>query len=173
MNDLQELYQQVIIDHNHNPRNFREINHPSHFAKGHNPLCGDKIDIYLTIEKDKITEVGFTGSGCAISKASSSLMTEALVGKTIAEAEKLFDSVHDMITNGKSNVDVAVKDHVVARDGRVDLGDGLEGVHHRFDHEDRVGELGATAVVDESLLVALSQSIYLRHIHFVERVHVG
>lgn len=103
MNELQELYQQVIIDHNHNPRNFREIEHPSHFAKGHNPLCGDKIDIYLTIENDKIIEVGFTGSGCAISKASSSLMTEALVGKTIAEAEKLFDSVHDLITNGKSD----------------------------------------------------------------------
>jgi nitrogen fixation NifU-like protein len=105
MNELQELYRQVIIDHNHNPRNFRELENHSHFAKGHNPLCGDKIDIYLKIKNDKITDVGFTGSGCAISKASSSLMTEALVGKTIAEAEKLFDSVHEMITNGKSDVE--------------------------------------------------------------------
>jgi len=105
MNDLQDLYQQVIIDHNHNPRNFHEIEHPSHSAKGHNPLCGDKIDIYLTIKDDIITEVSFTGSGCAISKASSSLMTEALTGKTVKEAQQLFDSVHNMITNGKTDVE--------------------------------------------------------------------
>ena len=105
MNDLQDLYQQVIIDHNHNPRNFREIEHPSHSAKGHNPLCGDKIDIYLTIKDDIITEVSFMGSGCAISKASSSLMTEVLLGKTVVEAKKIFDSVHDMITNGKTDAE--------------------------------------------------------------------
>jgi nitrogen fixation protein NifU and related proteins len=105
MNELQELYQQVIIDHNHNPRNFREIEHPSHSAKGHNPLCGDKIDIYLTIKDDIITEVSFMGSGCAISKASSSLMTETLLGKTVAEAQIIFDSVHEMITSGKTDVD--------------------------------------------------------------------
>ncbi len=105
MNDLQELYQQVIIDHNHNPRNFHEIEHPSHSAKGHNPLCGDKIDIYLIITDEIIAEVSFMGSGCAISKASSSLMTEVLLGKTITEAQQLFDSVHSMITNGKTDVD--------------------------------------------------------------------
>ncbi len=105
MNELQELYQQVIIDHNHNPRNFHEIEHPSHSAKGHNPLCGDKIDIYLTIKDDIITEVSFMGSGCAISKASSSLMTETLLGKTVAEAQNLFDSVHRMITSGKTDVE--------------------------------------------------------------------
>ena len=105
MNELQELYQQVIIDHNHNPRNFREIEHPSHSAKGHNPLCGDKIDIYLTIKDDIITEVSFTGSGCAISKASSSLMTEALLGRTVTEAQKLFDSVHNMIINGETDAE--------------------------------------------------------------------
>ncbi len=105
MNDLQDLYQQVIIDHNHNPRNFHEIEHPSHSAKGHNPLCGDKIDIYLIIKDDIITEVSFMGSGCAISKASSSLMTEALLGKSIIEANKLFNSVHNMITNGKNDAD--------------------------------------------------------------------
>ena len=101
MNDLQDLYQQVIIDHNHNPRNFHEIEHPSHSAKGHNPLCGDKIDIFLTIKDDIITEVSFMGSGCAISKASSSLMTETLLGKTVIEAQKLFDSVHNMVTSGE------------------------------------------------------------------------
>jgi len=105
MNDLQELYQQVIIDHNHNPRNFHEIEHPTHSAKGHNPLCGDKIDIYLIIKDGVIVEVSFTGSGCAISKASSSLMTEALLGKTVTEAQKLFDLVHNMITNGKTDVE--------------------------------------------------------------------
>ncbi len=105
MNELQELYQQVIIDHNHNPRNFHRIEHPSHSAKGHNPLCGDKIDIYLTIKNDIITEVSFMGSGCAISKASSSLMTEALLGKTVIEAQELFDLVHDMITSGQTDVE--------------------------------------------------------------------
>lgn len=105
MNDLQELYQQVIIDHNHNPRNFHEIEHPTHSAKGHNPLCGDKIDIYLIIKDGVIVEVSFTGSGCAISKASSSLMTEALLGKTVTEAQKLFDLVHNIITNGKTDVE--------------------------------------------------------------------
>ncbi len=109
MNELQELYQQVIIDHNHNPRNFHEIENASHSSKGHNPLCGDKIDIYLTIKDDVIAEVSFTGSGCAISKASSSLMTEALVGKTIAEAEELFNIVHDMVTNGNADVDAVGK----------------------------------------------------------------
>ena len=105
MNELQELYQQVIIDHNHNPRNFHEIKHPSHSAKGHNPLCGDKLDIFLKIKDDIISEVSFTGSGCAISKASSSLMTEALLGKTVIEAQELFDLVHNMVTNGKTDAE--------------------------------------------------------------------
>ncbi len=104
MNELHELYQQVIIDHNHNPRNFYEIEHPSHSAKGHNPLCGDKVDIFLTVEENIITEVSFMGSGCAISKASSSLMTEALLGKTVTEAQQLFDLVHNMITSGQTDV---------------------------------------------------------------------
>jgi len=105
MNDLQDLYQQVIIDHNHNPRNFHEIEHASHSAKGHNPLCGDKIDIFLNVENDTITKVSFTGSGCAISKASSSLMTEALLGKSTKEANELFEKVHNMLTGGKTDVD--------------------------------------------------------------------
>ena len=109
MNELQELYQQVIIDHNQNPRNFHEIEHASHSAKGHNPLCGDKIDIYLIVKGNTIIEVGFTGSGCAISKASSSLMTEKLAGKTIAEAEELFDIVHEMVINGNADVNVVGK----------------------------------------------------------------
>ncbi len=105
MNKLQELYQQVIIDHNHNPQNFHEIKHPSHSAKGHNPLCGDKFDIFLTIKDNIIAEVSFTGSGCAISKASSSLMTEVLLGKTVTQALQLFDLVHNMVTTGQANVE--------------------------------------------------------------------
>ena len=105
MNELQELYQQVIIDHNHNPRNFHKIIHPSHSAKGHNPLCGDKLDIFLIIKNDIISEVSFTGSGCAISKASSSLMTEALLGKTVTEAQKLFDLVHNMVISGQADAE--------------------------------------------------------------------
>jgi len=103
MNELQELYQQVVIDHNQNPRNFHKIDDHSHFAKGHNPLCGDKIDIYLIIKDNKIMDIGFTGSGCAISKASSSLMTEALVGKSITEVRSLFGAVHTLITAGQSD----------------------------------------------------------------------
>ena len=105
MNDLQDLYQQVIIDHNHNPRNFHEIEHASHAAKGHNPLCGDKIDIFMNIENDIIAEVSFTGSGCAISKASSSLMTEALLGKSTKQANDLFEKVHNMLTGGKTEAE--------------------------------------------------------------------
>jgi nitrogen fixation NifU-like protein len=105
MNDLQDLYQQVIIDHNHNPRNFHEIEHASHSAKGHNPLCGDKIDIFLIVENDTITKVSFTGSGCAISKASSSLMTEALLGKSTKDANELFEKVHNMLIGGITDID--------------------------------------------------------------------
>jgi len=101
MNELYELYQQVIIDHNQNPRNFHKIDNHSHFAKGHNPLCGDKIDIYLIIKDNKITDIGFTGLGCAISKASSSLLTEVIVDKSIAEAHALFDAVHNLLTTGE------------------------------------------------------------------------
>lgn len=105
MNDLQELYQQLIIDHNKNPRNFHTMEHPSHSAKGHNPLCGDKIDVYFSIKNNIITDVSFTGSGCAISKASSSIMTEALKGKSLDQAQKLFTIVHDVVTSGKTNAE--------------------------------------------------------------------
>lgn len=81
------------------------MEHPSHSAKGHNPLCGDKIDIYLTIKNNIITDVSFTGSGCAISKASSSIMTEALKGKSLDQAQKLFTIVHDVVTSGKTNAE--------------------------------------------------------------------
>jgi nitrogen fixation NifU-like protein len=96
--ELDELYKQVILDHNKSPRNFGTIEHPSHHAEGFNPLCGDHIDVFLIIADNKITDIKFNGSGCAISKASASIMTTLLVGKTIEEAKEMFDDFHDLIT---------------------------------------------------------------------------
>jgi nitrogen fixation NifU-like protein len=93
------LYQEVILDHNKNPRNFREIENPSHFAKGNNPLCGDKLDVYLIVDNDDtVTDVSFVGDGCAISKASASIMTTIVKGKKIEEVRKLFRGFHEMAT---------------------------------------------------------------------------
>ena len=101
MSDLRELYQEVILDHSRQPRNFRRPDHANREAKGDNPLCGDKVTVFLTIEDGKVTDVGFQGRGCAISMASASLMTEIVKGKTEAEARALFESFHDEMT-GKS-----------------------------------------------------------------------
>lgn len=94
---LKELYQQVILDHNRSPRNFREVEGANRTAKGDNPLCGDKITVYARVEDGRIEDVGFQGTGCAISQASASLMTGAVKGKTIQEAEKLFRAFHGMV----------------------------------------------------------------------------
>jgi nitrogen fixation NifU-like protein len=98
MSDLSELYQEVILDHNKRPRNFRAIDAPSHHAEGYNPLCGDRLDLYATVTGDVITDLAFQGSGCAISKASASLMTDALKGKTVTEAQSLFERFHRVVT---------------------------------------------------------------------------
>jgi nitrogen fixation protein NifU and related proteins len=100
MMDLRELYQDIILDHGRHPRNFRKLEEPSHFAHGHNPLCGDKVTVYLTVVGDRIEDVSFEGRGCAISTASSSLMTEVLKGKTLEEAKTLFRSFHAKVTGG-------------------------------------------------------------------------
>ncbi len=97
MSDLRELYQEVIFDHNRNPRNFGRPADANRRAEGYNPLCGDKVTIYLKVEGGRIADAAFEGSGCAISTASASLMTEALKGKTEAEAERLFESFHGMV----------------------------------------------------------------------------
>jgi nitrogen fixation NifU-like protein len=98
MSDLSELYQEVILDHNKRPRNFRAIKAPSHHAEGYNPLCGDRLNLFVTVDGDRITDVAFQGSGCAISKASASLMTDALKGRTVEEARALFERFHRMVT---------------------------------------------------------------------------
>jgi nitrogen fixation NifU-like protein len=99
MSELRDLYQEVILDHNRRPRNFRELPPPARRAEGFNPLCGDRLTLYLDLEGDTIRDVSFQGSGCAISKASASLMTEALKGKTLSEAERLFERFHQMVTS--------------------------------------------------------------------------
>jgi nitrogen fixation protein NifU and related proteins len=98
MSDLKQLYQEMILDHNKNPRNFGEIAHPTHKAEGYNPLCGDQYTLYLQVEDDKIVDVGFEGAGCAISKSSASIMTSCLKGSTLEEAEQMFDNFHRMLT---------------------------------------------------------------------------
>jgi nitrogen fixation NifU-like protein len=96
--DLRDLYQEVILDHNKKPRNFREMDNANHLAHGNNPLCGDALVVFLKLNADVIEDVSFQGSGCAISVASASLMTEALKGKTLAEAETLYELVHKQMT---------------------------------------------------------------------------
>src|SRR5947209_2497465 len=98
MQDLRELYQEVIIDHSRHPRNFSKLATANHHAEGFNPLCGDKLTLYLTLENNMIKEISFQGSGCAISTASASLMTEFLKGKSKAEAEKIFENFHELLT---------------------------------------------------------------------------
>lgn len=98
MADLRELYQDVILEHSKAPRNYRELASANHKAEGFNPLCGDHFTIYLHLDGDSIRDIAFQGSGCAISKASASMMTQSLKGKTRAEAAKLFGQFHDMVT---------------------------------------------------------------------------
>ena len=98
--DLRELYQDIILDHGRHPRNLRALEHPTHLAKGHNPLCGDRVTVYLAVDGERIVDVSFEGRGCAISTAAASLMTEVLKDKTIAEARQLFAQFHAKVTGG-------------------------------------------------------------------------
>jgi len=98
MSEIQDLYQEVILDHTKRPRNFREMENASCKADGYNPLCGDKVTIYLKMEDDKVSDISFKGAGCAISTASASIMTESLKGKTRAEVEALFNTFHGLVT---------------------------------------------------------------------------
>jgi nitrogen fixation protein NifU and related proteins len=98
MSELDELYQEVILDHNKSPRNFREIVDANRRSEGYNPLCGDHVTVYVNLADGVIRDISFKGSGCAISKASASMMTTELKGKTEAEAERVFDTVHKMLT---------------------------------------------------------------------------
>ncbi len=107
MSDLSDLYQEVILDHNRTPRNFRVLDRPTHRAEGFNPLCGDRLDLFVNVDADRIADIGFQGSGCAISRASASLMTDALKGRSLGEARDLFQRFHQMVTTPP---DVSVED---------------------------------------------------------------
>ena len=104
--DLNDLYQQVILDHCKKPRNFHEMPQATCSAQGRNPICGDQLKLFLALDGDKIKDISFTGSGCCISKASASLLTEFAKGKTKTDVEKMFGQVHEMVTTGKVNGDV-------------------------------------------------------------------
>ncbi len=97
--DLRDLYQEVILDHNRSPRNFRVLEGAASQAEGYNPLCGDKVQVYVEVADDRVREVSFQGVGCAISQASASLMTEAIKGKTLAEARNLFETFQSQLTS--------------------------------------------------------------------------
>lgn len=102
MSDLRELYQQLILDHHKRPRNFGSLASASHKADGFNPLCGDKVTVYVQLDNGRVADVRFEGSGCAISTASASLMTESVKGKTRAEAAALFEKVRELVTSDSS-----------------------------------------------------------------------
>jgi len=98
MSDLRDLYQEVILDHNRKPRNFREMENADRQVEGRNPLCGDEITLFLKLDGDRVADVSFQGKGCAVSRSSASLMTSTVKGKTVEETRRLFDRFHDMIT---------------------------------------------------------------------------
>jgi nitrogen fixation NifU-like protein len=105
MSELTDLYQEMILDNGRNPRNFRAMPDATAQAEGLNPLCGDHYHVFLRLDGGRIADVSFQGSGCAISKASASLMTAAVKGRTVAEAERLFEAVHTLVTRGPEHVD--------------------------------------------------------------------
>jgi nitrogen fixation protein NifU and related proteins len=105
MPDLSGLYQEVILDHSKRPRNFRVLDDATARAEGYNPLCGDRLTLYLRLDGDRISDIAFKGSGCAISTASASILTETLKGKTREEAEGLFETFHDLVTGKRSAPD--------------------------------------------------------------------
>ncbi len=109
MDDFRDLYQQVILDHNQNPRHFHKMENATHKGDGHNPLCGDQITLYLHLKDDVIEDVSFEGSGCAISKASSSLLTTVMIGKTKEEALNIFDEYQKLITTGEGDPNILGK----------------------------------------------------------------
>jgi len=109
MSELSDLYQQVIVDHSRRPRNFQRLAHPTRRAEGDNPLCGDRLTVEVELAGDRIQEIGFQGSGCAISKASASMMTADVKGKTTAEAAELFERFRAMVTGADADPDALGK----------------------------------------------------------------
>ncbi|HJT18256.1 MAG TPA: SUF system NifU family Fe-S cluster assembly protein [Thermoanaerobaculia bacterium] len=117
MSDLRDLYQQIILDHNRNPRNYRELADATKRVDGYNPLCGDHYTVFVNLDGDVIQEVTFTGNGCAISKSSASVMTTAVKGKRTEEAEKLFDTFHKLVTGEPAGLSEAELGRLAAFSG--------------------------------------------------------
>lgn len=117
MSDLRDLYQEVILDHNRHPHNFRELDGADRHADGNNPLCGDRLAVYVNLDGETISDVSFLGSGCAISKASASLMTDAVKGRTLAEARHLFERFLALVTGDAAAVDAAALGKLVVLAG--------------------------------------------------------
>jgi len=115
--DLKDLYRDVIVDHNRNPRNFGKLDPADAHADGHNPLCGDRLTIYANLDGDRLKDVKFEGNGCAISVASASLLTEAVKGKTRSEVHSLFESIHTLLTQHDASVDIAQLGKLAALSG--------------------------------------------------------
>lgn len=115
--DLKDLYRDVIVDHNRNPRNFGKLQPADAQADGHNPLCGDRLTLYANLDGDRISDVRFDGSGCAISVASASLLTEAVKGKRLAEVKDLFEDMHTLLTRHDADVDPAKLGKLAALSG--------------------------------------------------------
>lgn len=103
--ELNDLYQEVILDHSRSPRNFRRLEGANRVAQGQNPLCGDQIALFVEFDGERVRDIGFQGSGCAISKASASILTEAVKGRTVAEIKAMFDRVHDLVTRGTATTE--------------------------------------------------------------------
>jgi len=117
VSDLDDLYQEVILDHGRKPRNFHRVEDANRQAEGLNPLCGDHFKLYVKVDGDRISDIGFEGSGCAISKASASLMTMSVKGKTVAEAEDLFSRFHRLVTEGPQKLSVSELGKLAALSG--------------------------------------------------------
>lgn len=114
MPDLKQLYKEVILDHNKNPRNFKKLEEHTHKAEGYNPLCGDRYTLYLKVDDGIVSDVGFEGAGCAISKSSASLMTSCLKGSTIEEAKEMFENFHNLLMHDAKPEDLPGKQCKVA-----------------------------------------------------------
>jgi len=117
MTDLRELYQQVILDHNRNPRNYKELPNATKRVDGYNPLCGDHYTVFVDIDDDKIKDISFTGNGCAISKSSASVMTTTVKGKRTEEAERLFEIFHRLVTGEAAGLSEAELGRLAAFSG--------------------------------------------------------
>ena len=117
MSDLTDLYQEILLEHNSKPRNYRKLDDATNSAEGYNPLCGDQYTLYLKLDGDVIEDIGFQGAGCAISKASASMLTQQIKGMTVEQAESMFNEVHKMLTEPGAEVDSDLLDELETLSG--------------------------------------------------------